>query len=87
MPHNSKYAKIRYLFVASNANEMSVLQDEILEVKDRHVFLLPFTYFYLNQIRMCIVASGGGDTNPSWASVKLNISALLNVVVSAVNKL
>lgn len=33
MPPTRKYAKIRYHFVARNANELSVLQDEILEVK------------------------------------------------------
>lgn len=34
MPTTRKYAKIRYHFVARNANELSVLQDEILEVKN-----------------------------------------------------
>ena len=33
MPPTRKYAKIRYHFVARNANELSVLQDEVLEVK------------------------------------------------------
>ncbi|KAM9854385.1 epidermal growth factor receptor kinase substrate 8-like protein 2 [Aulostomus maculatus] len=32
MPPSRKYAKIRYHFVARNANELSVLQDEICEV-------------------------------------------------------
>ncbi|XP_061577710.1 epidermal growth factor receptor kinase substrate 8-like protein 2 isoform X2 [Cololabis saira] len=32
MPNSRKYAKIRYHFVARNADELSVLQDEILEV-------------------------------------------------------
>ncbi|KAM4619369.1 epidermal growth factor receptor kinase substrate 8-like protein 2 isoform 2-T2 [Polymixia lowei] len=32
MPSSRKYAKIRYHFVARNANELSVLQDEVLEV-------------------------------------------------------
>ncbi|XP_013869104.1 epidermal growth factor receptor kinase substrate 8-like protein 2 [Austrofundulus limnaeus] len=31
-PSSRKYAKIRYHFVARNANELSVLQDEVLEV-------------------------------------------------------
>ncbi len=35
MPHQRKYAKICYSFVARNANELSVLQDEILEVKQQ----------------------------------------------------
>uniref|UniRef100_A0A668AFF0 EPS8 signaling adaptor L2 n=1 Tax=Myripristis murdjan TaxID=586833 RepID=A0A668AFF0_9TELE len=32
VPSARKYAKIRYHFVARNANELSVLQDEVLEV-------------------------------------------------------
>lgn len=39
MPPARKYAKIRYHFVARNANELSVLTDEILEVKT-------FAYLY-----------------------------------------
>ena len=39
MPATRKYAKIRYHFVARNANELSVLQDEILEVKTTAYFL------------------------------------------------
>lgn len=33
MPQPRKYAKILYPFVARNADELSVLQDEVLEVK------------------------------------------------------
>lgn len=50
-PHTRKYAKIRYHFVARNANELSVLQDEILEVKMISYFVVPHVKFaILNQI-------------------------------------
>lgn len=52
MPHTRKYAKIRYHFVARNANELSVLQDEILEVKTMSSYLalhvkIHTSFFYI----------------------------------------
>ncbi|XP_077942359.1 epidermal growth factor receptor kinase substrate 8-like protein 2 [Gasterosteus aculeatus] len=52
-PSARKYAKIRYHFVARNANELSVLQDEILEVKNANMV------FNLNQMQ--ILVSGRDD--------------------------
>lgn len=44
-PNNRKFAKIRYNFVARSANELSVLQDEILEVVMTNSF---YPYHYLD---------------------------------------
>lgn len=61
MPHPRKYAKVVYSFVARNNDELSVLQNEVLEVK-------------ANLAKFQCIVQHLDEANSLIPSVKLNIS-------------